>query len=114
MLALVLQLFSSGYGQFMRAAMAAGLPCPMHAGMMMPATGHAAPGAPASPNENCPCCGPSCCCAGTVLAMPQDWVTSAAIERVATRFVATARTKHISLARYATDALARGPPARSA
>jgi hypothetical protein len=111
-LALVLQIFAVTVLQagHLSAGLGGKMPCPMHPGMMM--SGHAdhQPGQPASPSENCPCCGVACACNSVQLALQ-----SADFELIAPFAIGTSESrigpKVVKPARrQPAAAYARGPP----
>jgi len=86
------------------------VPCPMHAGMVMPAPGSHHPGQPSAPSNTCPCCGSYCACASIHVALPPDEADPLVHFAFLTPMVRVAVAVTISPGRHATGASARGPP----
>jgi len=114
-LALLLQLLAVTVFQVehLSATANGGLPCPVHAGMVMPAQGGPQPGQPSSPTDNCPCCGVACACAGAQLALPASDFAAVMPSAVCLSEVRLAATSLPPARRYVTAATARGPPSRT-
>jgi hypothetical protein len=114
-LALLLQIFAVTVPQVRHLALVVGggVPCPMHPGMMMSGQASHHPGQPASPSNNCPCCGAACVCASVQVALPSadfDLLPPVPLDVTVGR---TAPTFIMPTRRTFTAASARGPPARA-
>jgi len=90
------------------------VPCPMHAGMMLPASGPHHPGQHAPQNQNCPCCGSYCSCSSATPVLPVDWSGTQFIEPTNAPGEKPFAATWSPDGRFVSASSARGPPRHSA